>query len=190
MANHLTLRHGTFHARLDIPKDVRAALGNKTSFRKSLRTGDKRKATALAAECVTRWKYQIEEARGSMGYMEEAQALRRQLLTASDNERDQIFDYVSERAEEIEAQGTLDKRHPDREVRLKTNRSEDALKFYGLATGKTTPVKQYIENWLSELHVGEKTKAEYERAVKDLEGHFEFLQQVTRRTAGVNRKSW
>ena len=51
-----------YSAVLDVPKDVRGVIG-RTSFRKSLKTSDKRKALALAHPIVADWKEQIIDAR-------------------------------------------------------------------------------------------------------------------------------
>ena len=51
-----------YSAVLDVPKDVRGVIG-RTSFRKSLKTSDKRKALALAHPIVADWKEQIADAR-------------------------------------------------------------------------------------------------------------------------------
>ena len=51
-----------FYAVLDVPRDVRGII-DKTSFRKSLKTSDKRKALALAHPLVSQWKEKIAEAR-------------------------------------------------------------------------------------------------------------------------------
>ena len=51
-----------FYAVLDVPRDVRGII-DKTSFRKSLKTSDKRKALALAHPLVSQWKEKITEAR-------------------------------------------------------------------------------------------------------------------------------
>jgi integrase len=51
-----------FYAVLDVPRDVRGII-DKTSFRKSLKTSDKRKALVLAHPLVSQWKEKITEAR-------------------------------------------------------------------------------------------------------------------------------
>lgn len=51
-----------FYAVVAVPADVRSILG-KTSFRKSLKTTDKRKAQAKAFEYVEVWKKTIDAAR-------------------------------------------------------------------------------------------------------------------------------
>ena len=51
-----------YSAVLDVPKDVRDTIG-RTSFRKSLKTSDKREALAKAHPLVSQWKEKIAEAR-------------------------------------------------------------------------------------------------------------------------------
>lgn len=54
--NHILLRGATYHVRLDIPQDLRAALGNRRILSRSLRTGDKTLAKELAATQLGQWK--------------------------------------------------------------------------------------------------------------------------------------
>lgn len=61
--NHLLLRGSTWHARIDIPADLRPAFGNRRILSKSLRTGDKRHAQELVNTQVGQWKAEFRAIR-------------------------------------------------------------------------------------------------------------------------------
>ena len=61
--NYLIQRGTTWHARIDIPADIRPAFGNRRVLSKSLRTGDKLLARELAAQQVGLWKQEFHKAR-------------------------------------------------------------------------------------------------------------------------------
>lgn len=65
MSDFLILKRGIFHARLDIPVDVREAFGNRRVLTKSLRTGVKSEANQRKYEFIELWKRQIAQARGT-----------------------------------------------------------------------------------------------------------------------------
>lgn len=54
--SHLVLRSSTYHCRLDIPAELRPAYGNRRILSRSLKTGDKRLASELAAVQIGQWK--------------------------------------------------------------------------------------------------------------------------------------
>lgn len=61
--SHLVLRSSTYHCRLDIPAELRAAYGNRRILSRSLRTGDKRLATELASVQIGQWKAEFRAIR-------------------------------------------------------------------------------------------------------------------------------
>lgn len=61
--DYLIRRGTTWHCRLDIPIDIRAAFGNRKILSKSLKTGDKLLARELAARQVGQWKQDFRKAR-------------------------------------------------------------------------------------------------------------------------------
>lgn len=65
MSDFLILKRGIFHARLDVPADVREAFGNRRVLTKSLRTGVKSEANQRKYEFIELWKRQIAQARGT-----------------------------------------------------------------------------------------------------------------------------
>ncbi|WP_194289162.1 site-specific integrase [Pseudomonas helleri] len=63
MSDLLILKRGIFHARLDIPADVREAFGNRKVLTKSLGTTSKSEANHKKYKFIELWKRQIAEAR-------------------------------------------------------------------------------------------------------------------------------
>lgn len=61
--DYLIQRGTTWHARIDIPADIRPAFGNRRVLSKSLKTGDKLLARELAARQVGQWKLEFRKAR-------------------------------------------------------------------------------------------------------------------------------
>lgn len=63
MSDLLILKRGIFHARLDIPADVREAFGNRKVLTKSLGTTSKSEANHKKYKFIELWKRQIAEVR-------------------------------------------------------------------------------------------------------------------------------
>ncbi|EMM7967364.1 TPA: tyrosine-type recombinase/integrase [Pseudomonas aeruginosa] len=63
MSDFLILKRGIFHARLDVPADVREAFGNRKVLTKSLGTTSKSEANHKKYKFIELWKRQIAEAR-------------------------------------------------------------------------------------------------------------------------------
>ncbi|MGQ3850617.1 tyrosine-type recombinase/integrase [Pseudomonas capsici] len=63
MSDFLILKRGIFHARLDIPADVRKAFGNRKVLTKTLGTTSKSEANHKKYQFIELWKRQIAEVR-------------------------------------------------------------------------------------------------------------------------------
>lgn len=63
MADNLVQRGGLWHVRLDIPKDVQAALGNRKILTQSLKTGSRADAMRLRLPILAKWKEEIHALR-------------------------------------------------------------------------------------------------------------------------------
>lgn len=59
MADNLILKGSTWHARVELPADVRHAFGNRRKLTKSLRTGDKAEAQVRKLSILAEWKSAI-----------------------------------------------------------------------------------------------------------------------------------
>ncbi|NWC99760.1 site-specific integrase [Pseudomonas sp. P7779] len=62
-ANNLELQGGTYHVRLDVPKDVREAFGGRRVLSQSLKTGSREEALYRRLPILHAWKSQIKIAR-------------------------------------------------------------------------------------------------------------------------------
>ena len=62
-ANNLELQGGTYHVRLDIPKDVRDSFGGRRILSQSLKTGVHKEALDRRLPILATWKAQIKAAR-------------------------------------------------------------------------------------------------------------------------------
>lgn len=78
---HLVQRGTTWHTRIDVPADVRAAFGNRRILSKSLKTGNKILAKELAAVQIGKWKAEFR-------------AIRDLKLTQADEWREKLIEGV------------------------------------------------------------------------------------------------
>lgn len=62
-ANNLELQGGTYHVRMDVPKDVREAFGGRRILSLSLKTGSREEAMFRRLPVLHAWKSQIKAAR-------------------------------------------------------------------------------------------------------------------------------
>ena len=183
MTNYLLKKRQRWYAVLDVPKDVRGII-EKTKFMKSLKTGDKRRALALCGPIVAAWKQQIENARGSDEIVAEASIWRSMLHDAkSAQEKAFIEERIVDRSYSIEERGFPKGVNDLDTARKLGTANEDAERFHSIATGETIPLTHYMETWLSDTRVGEKTKDEYRAAFKDLAAEFQTVEEVSRREA-------
>lgn len=76
MADNLILKGSTWHARIELPADVRHAFGNRRKLTKSLKTGNKAEAHIRKLPVLTEWKSSISKARNGIN----AEELENELL--------------------------------------------------------------------------------------------------------------
>ncbi|AZC94220.1 site-specific integrase [Pseudomonas chlororaphis] len=62
-ANNLELQGGTYHVRMDVPKDVREAFGGRRILSQTLKTGSREEAMFRRLPILHAWKSQIKAAR-------------------------------------------------------------------------------------------------------------------------------
>ncbi|MTD33429.1 tyrosine-type recombinase/integrase [Paludibacterium denitrificans] len=170
----------TYYASMHVPPDVREALG-KRRLRKSLRTKDKRTAIHRARLVIDQWWSEIHAARKSLTNTPDQQTLdalawREELFAlASDPDQQEALEYrLSDVAEKIEQKAGI----------------EAAQTFYGIATGKVTPVHPLIEKWkaYSAKSVKPKTLAMYAADVERMAEKIETLEDFTK--GGVRAWLW
>jgi len=181
---HLDCRNGTYHATLKIPKELRAILG-KTSFRKSLKTKDKIIAMGKAAPLLTEWKALIETAglpkeqrlqEELLAQRSKLQSLERQLSNQSISEVE--HNTLSDHKEIIELQieqtivSSYGVNHPEQ---LSNNDLKQSQETYKLVTGKLIYFNEYLEDYLKDAPIDEKTKGMKRQQITEYSKLFPML---------------
>ena len=169
----IELRHRTYFAYLDVPKDVRSKLGRRV-FRETLQTDSRSVAARRAAPKIAQWKAAIARAREEPDHNDAAywrNALRR---ATEDQQRAAILEQIDMVAWDIGAINVENIGDPP-------SSAPEAQRFYAEAIGARVPTTEYLEEWLSSLQVKEKT-AEMRRATMTrLAEQFPMLEDITRR---------
>ena len=181
---HLDCRNGTYHATLKIPKELRETLG-KTSFRKSLKTKDKIIAMGKAAPLLTQWKALIESARlpkeqklqeELLAQRSKLRSLERQLSnqSLSEDEYNDLWEYKGSIETEIEESilGSYGVNYPEQ---LSTNDLRQSQETYRLATGKLIYFNEYLEDYLKDAPIDEKTKGMKRQQITEYSKLFPML---------------
>ncbi len=143
----------------DVPRPLRAVLGKKR-FVASLHTRDIRAAMARRHVALAGFEAEIAKARGMAGadaVQRSAMEWRAALQVFPEEARSVHFEHVAAEAEAIEEK----------------HGHATAKDFYNLATGKTTPLLHYIDQWLAEGGargpVAERTQRQYRSDLTELE---------------------
>ena len=181
---HLDCRNGTYHATLKIPKELRETLG-KTSFRKSLKTKDEIIAMGRAAPLLTEWKALFETARlpKEQRLQEELLAqriklrsLERQLSnqSLSEVEYNDLWEYKGSIETEMEESilGSYGVRDGSE---LSNNDLKQSQETYKLATGKLIYFNEYLEDYLKDAPIDEKTKGMKRQQITEYSKLFPML---------------
>jgi integrase len=165
---HLWKRGKTYYAQLNVPKDVQKALGQ-AKLAQTLKTDSETEANRRARPIIAHWKELIENARGNTDLSVRARVWRETLRkTGSEEEASLLKELITDEAYDLEAEGL-----PFREIK----------QFHDAATGKRTPLKEYLEKHLADLNIEDKSKAERRSAFDQLEARYNFLEDIDRRTA-------
>jgi integrase len=172
---NLEQRRLGWYAVIEVPPSLRPVLGRKR-LRKSLGTRDIQLARLRRHAVVGDLKAIIERARRQAGggLTDEALEYRKAIAAARDVEQQaDVLDALVERAERIEDDDGI----------------EAAKAFYGVGSGRATPLKMHLEEWLAEKRYAERTKSDHRHAVGVLEdwlkadGAVAALETVTGRLA-------
>jgi integrase len=181
----IELRHRTYFAYLDVPKDVRVKLGRRV-FRKTLGTDSRSVAKRRAANWIEKWKAEIEQARGSptaddVQYWRDASN-----RATTDEER---MNVEARMFRDALRRATTDEEHVNVETSMESymftqgldSTDPEAQRFYGQAFGSIIPTNEYLDEWIASLQVKNKT-AEMRRAtVERLAAKLPMLHDVTRK---------
>lgn len=129
--NHLERRYRTYFAVLYVPKDVQHIIG-KSKFFETTGTSDHKIALTVAALKVIKWKAEIASARTKTDdpILDSAIELNRMLKTSPAH---LVKDVIEEETARISHQ---------------TGQLASSV-FHSVATGKRKPLKNYIDQWVS-----------------------------------------
>jgi hypothetical protein len=160
---HLRKKDNTWHVVVEIPRDLRKRAG-RSRFKKSLGTDSLEEANRLKLPYLAEYWRQLSEIRRGVSDPRAAiVADALQWYTAYSlsspydqeeghhtfNERSEMLSNIQERAKEIS------EKYGD----------EDARRFFGIATGTTTPLKAHYETFLSEFEGAEQTRSQHRAAI-------------------------
>ena len=184
MIMHLECIKGNYYASLKVPKELRAIL-KRTTFRKSLKTKDKIIAMGKAAPLLTEWKALIETARlpkeqrlqeELLAQRSKLRSLERQLSnqSLSEVEYNDLWEYKGSIETEIEESilGSYDVRDGSE---LSNNDLKQSQETYRLATGQLIYFNEYLEDYLKDSRVAEKTKGMKRQQITEYSKLFPML---------------
>ena len=160
----IELRHRTYFAYLDVPKDVREVLRRRV-FRQTLKTDSRSVAERRAAPMIAQWKSEIARVREEPNH-NDAKFWRDALRRAKTPEGRLLFEHDLE--EHVLAQG-LDNSDPK------------AQRFYDEAFGTLIPTTEHIEEWLSSSQIKEKTTKMRRSTLGRMAEKFPMLSDVSRK---------
>ena len=158
------LRHRTYFAYLDVPKDVRRGLRRRV-FRQTLKTDSRSVAERRAAPLIAQWKSEIARMREEPNH-NDAKFWRDALGRAKTPEDRMIIETNLET--HVLMQG-LDNTDPE------------AQRFYDEAFGTLIPTTEYLEEWLSSSQVKEKTVKMRRATIERLAEKFPMLNDISRK---------
>ncbi len=160
----IELRHRTYFAYLDVPKDVRKGIGRRV-FRQTLQTDSRSVAERRAAPLIAQWKAEIARAREEPNH-NDARFWRNALRRAKTPEDRMIVETNMET--HVLMQGF-------------DNTDPEAKRFYGEAFGTLIPTTEHLEEWMSSLQVKDKTAKMRRATIGRLAGKFPMLNDVSRK---------
>jgi integrase len=169
----IELRHRTYFAYLDVPKDVRARLRRRV-FRQTLQTDSRSVAERRSAPLVAQWKAEIARSREEPNH-NDARFWRDTLRRANDDERrEAIMEQIEMVAWDIGAINVENIGDPP-------SRDPEARRFYAEATGALTPTTEHLDEWMGSLQVKDKTARMRRTTIGRLAEKFPVLHDVSRK---------
>lgn len=169
----IELRHRTYFAYLDVPKDVRSKLGRRV-FRETMRTDSHSVAMRRAAPKIAHWKAEIAQAREEPNHNDARfwrDALRR---SKSDQQRAAVMEQIDMAAWAI---GAINVEN----VGDKPSSDPAAQRFHAEAIGARVSTTEHLEEWLSSLQVKNKTASMRRATIARLSEKFPMLQGISRK---------
>jgi integrase len=172
LPKYLTKRKQGFYAVMEIPKVLRPAFEMKPRFLQSLETRDQKLAERRLPIIVTRWKDQIEKAKGtdikSSGIFWEIMQWRKTIEeTENEASRDVAEEQAYEWIEGLAAKSGIDA----------------AKEAVGLIFEAIQPLEPHIEPWAATItHLDAKTQSLQKLAVTDLCAYFKTNAKIDKTT--------
>ena len=162
MSNYILLQRKCWYARLGIPAELRPHFNGKRELKATLKTPDQKIAELKAMKLVGDWKLQFEALRGCVSA---TQALAAEFLPHSDGRVNQDT-------------GMSDK---DYAIESQADELADSQKksFYEVALGRATPTLLYLNKFLKQWEVEQKTKDMAQTAIKRVADTFPTLEMIT-----------
>ena len=161
MANHILLQRRCWYARLGIPADLRGHYNGRRELKATLQTSDQKIAELKAMKLIGEWKLQFAALRGSVTA---TQALAADLLVLPNGK-------VNPET------GMSDKEYAIEAVAESLQDSKRRA-FYAVATGRAIPTLLYLEKFLSQWDVEQKTKDMAKTAIKRIADTFTTLEMI------------
>ncbi|MFZ0844564.1 MAG: hypothetical protein WAM62_02145, partial [Pseudolabrys sp.] len=139
--DHLQLHGSQYRVRIAIPEGLRVQFGGKAFLIAPLGTGDLSEADRRKGEHVSRFKRMIGQARETGDpVLKEARMFRRwEEERRAANPNDPLDDDAAD-AQLLEVSEMVAEEHGD----------QAAQTFYGIASGRTTPLKEYLDEWIAD----------------------------------------
>lgn len=162
MSNHILLQRKCWYARLAIPAELRPYYNGKRELKATLKTSDKGVAELKAMKLVGDWKLQFKAHRGNVTA---TQALAADFLPHPDGNKNPDT-------------GMTDK---DYAIEAQADALADSQKkaFYEVALGRATPTLLYLDKFLNQWDVEQKTKDMAKTAIERVEQTFKTLEMIS-----------
>jgi integrase len=162
MSNHILLQRKCWYARLVIPAELRPHYNGKRELKSTLQTSDKKVAELKAMKLVSDWKLQFAALRGSPTATE---ALAASILPYPEgrvnpdtgmSDKDYVLEAVADSL-------------PENQKRA----------YYEIATGRAIPTLLYLDKFLNQWAVEQKTKDMAKTAIKRVADTFTTLEMIS-----------
>lgn len=163
MASHIQLRRKIYHARLGIPEELRAFYNGRRELIQSLKTADRSVAELRAMRLVSDWKLQFQAHRGNTDALA---VVALEIRTSPENKT--FTPMGSTHAEEYAdfvAEGLAD---------------EKKRPFFDIALGRSTPFLIYLDAFLKQWEVEEKTKQMARTIIRRVAYAYPTTEMITR----------
>lgn len=165
MPPYLLKRDNIFYARVGIPKSLRKHFG-KSEFKRSLTVTNQTQAESLALALAAQWKTQIEAAKGSLDAIEKLAADIRVASEPGDEPHPDSGMTGKDWAIENIADGL--------------GSEEEEVRFRNIAMGRKTPFNTFLDRFLNDWDVKDKTKDMAKSFINDLNKKFHSIESIKR----------